>query len=154
MDESSFFFFFLSLPPFLIHLLILDPIQHLPSEIVALVLSYLDPESLKTVECISRAWNEAARSHHVWRAVFRTKYGRCLRGDSYHAKTQSLGLGKTLPNQDWKRMFLVRQALEHRWKEGKAAAIYLHGHRDSVYCVQFDEYVLLAHPSLCPIAGA
>jgi F-box and WD-40 domain protein 1/11 len=104
------------------------------------VLSYLDPESLMTAECISRGWSEAARSHHVWRTVFRTKYGRRLRSDSPRkTKKQSMGLGKTLPNQDWKRMFLVRQALEYRWKEGKAAAIYLHGHRDSVYCVQFDE---------------
>jgi F-box and WD-40 domain protein 1/11 len=38
-------------------------------------------------------------------------------------------------------MFMVRQALERRWKEGEAAAIYLQGHKDSVYCVQFDEYV-------------
>lgn len=38
-------------------------------------------------------------------------------------------------------MTLVRQALDRRWKDGKAAAIYLQGHTDSVYCVQFDEYV-------------
>lgn len=56
-------------------------------------------------------------------------------------KSQSAGLGKTMPNQDWKKMTLVRQALDRRWKEGQAAAIYLQGHTDSVYCVQFDEYV-------------
>jgi WD40 repeat protein len=35
---------------------------------------------------------------------------------------------------------MVRRTLEQRWKEGNAAAIYLNGHKDSVYCVQFDEY--------------
>jgi F-box and WD-40 domain protein 1/11 len=91
-------------------------------------------------EIVSRSWNEEASSHHVWRAVFRWEFGDSARGGmSIKRKTQSIGLGKTLPNQDWKRMFLVRQALEHRWKEGRAAAIYLHGHKDSVYCVQFDE---------------
>ena len=44
-----------------------------------------------------------------------------------------------MPNQDWKKMLLIRRALDRRWKEGKAAAIYLQGHKDSVYCVQFDE---------------
>lgn len=48
-----------------------------------------------------------------------------------------------MPKQDWKKIFALRRTLEGRWKEGKAAAIYLHGHKDSVYCVQFDEYVIL-----------
>jgi hypothetical protein len=54
---------------------------------------------------------------------------------------QSSGLGKSIPNQDWKKMYLTRRALDQRWKDGKAAAIYLQGHQDSVYCSQFDEYV-------------
>lgn len=112
--------------------------QYFPAEIMAQILSCLDPESLMQAECVSRAWKEAASSHHVWRHVFRREYGRRPQCAT-KKKTQSAGLGKTLPNQDWKRMFFVRQALERRWKEGKAAAIYLKGHRDSVYCVQFDE---------------
>ena len=39
-------------------------------------------------------------------------------------------------------MYFVRRALDERWKNGKAAAIYLQGHEDSVYCSQFDEYVV------------
>lgn len=39
-------------------------------------------------------------------------------------------------------MFFVRRALDQRWKDGQAAAIYLQGHEDSVYCSQFDEYVV------------
>lgn len=38
-------------------------------------------------------------------------------------------------------MAIVRRNLDQRWKDGKAAAIYLKGHTDTVYCVQFDEYV-------------
>lgn len=38
-------------------------------------------------------------------------------------------------------MAIVRRNLDQRWKDGKAAAIYLKGHADTVYCVQFDEYV-------------
>lgn len=119
----------------------IDPVRYLPSEIVSQVLSYLDPKSLMQAELVSRAWNEQAVSRHVWRHVFRRAYRHRRPSDASSKKKQSAGLGKTLPNQDWKRMFLVRRALEHRWKEGKAAAIYLHGHKDSVYCAQFDEYV-------------
>lgn len=121
----------------------LDPVRHLPSEITSQVLSYLDPQSLMQAELVSRAWNEQAVSRHVWRHVFRRAYRHRRPSVTSSKKKQSAGLGKTLPNQDWKRMFLVRRALEHRWKEGKAAAIYLHGHKDSVYCAQFDEYVFL-----------
>ena len=105
---------------------------------MAHVLSYLDADSLKNAELVSRVWHAQAVSRHVWRDVFRREYSRPTSSDGYR-KAKSMGLGKTMPNRDWKKMFAVRRALEQRWKDGKAAAIYLHGHKDSVYCVQFDE---------------
>lgn len=36
-------------------------------------------------------------------------------------------------------MLQARRELRKRWEDGKASAIYLEGHSDSVYCVQFDE---------------
>ncbi|CAL5867570.1 uncharacterized protein PFLUO_LOCUS1789 [Penicillium psychrofluorescens] len=120
-------------------LLRLDPVAYLPSEITAHVLSYLDPQSLMNSELVSSSWNQQASSRHVWRQVFRGAYPRRPVSSTDSKKKRSVGLGKSLPNQDWKKMFLVRRALDHRWKEGKAAAIYLHGHEDSVYCAQFDE---------------
>ena len=36
-------------------------------------------------------------------------------------------------------MLQARRELQRGWENGKAAAIYLEGHTDSVYCVQFDE---------------
>lgn len=118
-----------------------DPVTYLPSEIVAHVFSYLDPQSLMNAGLVTPSWHQQASSRHVWRHVFRGAYAPRPASSTATKKKQSAGLGKTLPNQDWKKMFLVRRALEHRWKEGKAAAIYLHGHKDSVYCAQFDEYV-------------
>lgn len=92
-------------------------------------------------ELVSHSWHYQASSPYVWKHVFRGAYPRRPASSTATKKKQSAGLGKNVPNRDWKRMFLVRRALEHRWKEGKAAAIYLHGHTDSVYCAQFDEYV-------------
>ncbi|KAJ9192035.1 hypothetical protein DTO021D3_7849 [Paecilomyces variotii] len=122
----------------------IDPVEYLPTEVMAQVLSCLDPESLMNAEAVSHAWRNEASSRHVWRTVFRREFGPRRHETSLtRRKTQSAGLGKTLPDQDWKRMFMVRQALEHRWKEGEAAAIYLQGHKDSVYCVQFDEHKII-----------
>jgi F-box and WD-40 domain protein 1/11 len=36
-------------------------------------------------------------------------------------------------------MWKARKALQSRWTDAHAAAIYLEGHQDTVYCVQFDE---------------
>lgn len=100
---------------------------------------------MKSSELVSRSWYAQASSHHVWREVFRRQYNynpqarKRTQKLSTLSQTTSLGLGRTRPNQDWKKMYSVRHTLESRWKNGKAAAIYLHGHTDSVYCVQFDE---------------
>jgi F-box and WD-40 domain protein 1/11 len=118
----------------------IDPVQALPGELMAQVLAFLDSDSLKNAELVSRNWHAQASSRHVWREVFRREYRR-RPGSSQgiYGKPRSMGMGKTRPNQDWKKMLGVRRTLEKRWKEGKAAAIYLHGHKDTVYCVQFDE---------------
>jgi len=117
----------------------IDPVSYLPSEVMAQVLSYLDPASLMEAESVSKSWYRQASSPHVWKHVFRGAYPHRPASATATKKKQPVGLGKSVPNQDWKRMYFVRRALEQRWKEGKAAAIYLHGHQDSVYCAQFDE---------------
>ncbi|KAL4868845.1 hypothetical protein BDV12DRAFT_90629 [Aspergillus spectabilis] len=117
----------------------LDPVALFPTEIMSQVLSYLDPESLMSSELVSHAWSEQASSQHIWRHVFRRCYGQGLPTSPGNRKRPAAGVGKSVFNQDWKKLLLVRRALESRWKEGKAAAIYLQGHTDSVYCVQFDE---------------
>ncbi|PLN78643.1 F-box and WD40 domain protein [Aspergillus taichungensis] len=117
----------------------LDPVTFLPPEIMSQVLACLDPPSLMQAELVSRSWSEQASSRHIWRQVFRRAYGHHRPSGLSSKRKQPAGLGRPVPNQDWKRMFLVRRALEHRWKKGKAAAIYLQGHTDSVYCAQFDE---------------
>ncbi|KAK2808516.1 hypothetical protein FQN49_008713 [Arthroderma sp. PD_2] len=116
-----------------------DPVS-LPAELMAHILSFLDADSLKNAELVSLAWHLHASSSNVWREVFHREY----HGDRNVAHTpgsprRARGLGRKKPNQDWKKVYKVRHTLENRWKSGKAAAIYLHGHQDSVYCVQFDE---------------
>lgn len=101
----------------------IDFVKILPSEITAHILSFLDHQSLVNCESVSHPWLNAARDRHVWRKVFQDEHGPW----------------KSRPGNDWKKMFKVRQELNHRWQQGQVTAKYLKGHTDSVYCVQFDE---------------
>lgn len=119
---------------------------------MAHILSFLDADSLKNAELVSRSWNVHASSSNVWREVFYREY----RDSRNVTRTpgipkRAMGLGRKKPAQDWKKVYKVRHTLENRWKSGKAAAIYLHGHQDSVYCVQFDEYVIPLHVLCIPL---
>lgn len=116
------------------------------------ILSYLDAGSLIEAELVSRKWYSSASSHHVWKHIFQAEFGKVRRGahtPSVQYPVGGPGLGKILPDQDWKTMWRARKALHQRWQDGHAAAIYLEGHTDSVYCVQFDEYATQPSEIVC-----
>ena len=107
-------------------------------------MSFLDATSLMRSELVSRRWHGSASSDYAWRYVFERELGLSYRAHTLDSPLSSIGgsgLGKRRPDQNWKRMWKVRKMLDNRWLNGQAAAIYLEGHKDSVYCVQFDEYV-------------
>lgn len=119
-----------------------DPFGVFPSEITSAILSYLDATSLARAERVSRRWFNTASQRLVWRHAFKndvqaTTHNALIPGGGM--PTQGAGLGKPIPDQDWKKMLKARKELQSRWRNGRAAAIYLEGHTDSVYCVQFDE---------------
>ncbi|KAI9736668.1 MAG: hypothetical protein M1834_000872 [Cirrosporium novae-zelandiae] len=119
-----------------------DPVNILPPELMSQILSELDSLSLVRAELVSRDWYKVASCRYVWRHVFHREsgpLGGILPKNPKLPRVGGMGMGRVIPNQDWKRMFQVRKALDDRWKYREAAAIYLHGHADSVYCVQFDE---------------
>ena len=115
----------------------------LPEEIMSQVFAYLDAISLMSAELVSHRWQSSASSHHVWKDVFRNAFQSPTQGigesRSYH-RNPIPGMGRNLPDQNWKKIWKTRKVLHQRWLDGHAAAIYLEGHSDSVYCVQFDEY--------------
>lgn len=127
-----------------------DPVTVLPEELVEHIFSYLDAISLLEAESVSHQWHQSASSHHVWKRIFYEEFGYPNYNGiipSTQVQFSSTGLGKLLPDQDWKTMWRARKALNQRWQDGHAAAIYLEGHTDSIYCVQFDEYVITAFSS-------
>ena len=122
-----------------------DPARVLPVELMEQILCFLDPQTLARAESVCHDWRSKARSRHVWRHVFEREYN-AVGSHRFRSQPQPFpvrGVGKGVPDQDWRRMYLLRRQIDNRWAEGKAAAIYLNGHKDSVYCVQFDEQKII-----------
>ena len=120
----------------------LDPALGLPEEIFTSILAYLDAPSLMEAGSVSKRWHDTANYHIVWKSIFLREFGpphSCQAKLPSRQPPAGLGLGKANSAQNWKNMWKVRKALHARWSEGHAAAIYLEGHLDTVYCVQFDE---------------
>ncbi|KAL8816392.1 MAG: hypothetical protein Q9223_004591 [Gallowayella weberi] len=117
-----------------------DPFSELPNELFIQILSHLDAESLVRSELVSRQWYSPASDPLVWKKIFYRDFRQALTIPENASDFQAgQGLGNERADQNWKQMWKVRKALHQRWTDSHAAAIYLEGHYDSVYCVQFDE---------------
>ena len=117
-----------------------DPLSLLPAELVSLIFSFLDAASLTKVALVSKKWQDAAEDRHVWRDIFLNKFGLNTACMTLPLPVGGRGLGKSrTAEQDWKQMFKARLQIAKNWTKGNATAIYLNGHTDSVYCVQYDE---------------
>lgn len=120
----------------------LDPSCQLPKELFTQILSYLDARSLIHSELVSRQWYACASDRLVWKQAFNSDFRpqpQTAPENSSDFQVGGRGFGNEQAGQDWKRTWKVRKALHQRWTDTHAAAIYLEGHYDSVYCVQFDE---------------
>ena len=124
-----------------VHVLRQDPVTVLATELVETILSFLDVESLMQASLVCSRWHELCQSQAVWRGVFLREYRP--KTPSPLAGVHLAGLGKNRPGQDYRKLFEVRTLIDKRWRNGEAAAIYLNGHKDSVYCCQFDEHKII-----------
>ncbi|KAL9091054.1 MAG: hypothetical protein Q9165_004981 [Trypethelium subeluteriae] len=121
-----------------------DFVRDLPAELGENILSCLDAQSLTNIERVNKCWQQAARSRHIWRNLFLSEYGH-----NPHPVREPLlpvgaaGIGRREPQKDWRLMYKARKEIERNWRNGNGSAIYLSGHTDSVYCVQFDNEKLI-----------
>lgn len=116
----------------------LDPVEVLAPELVEQIFSFLDAATILRLELVSKKWQISAHSPTVWRQVFFTKFAPSRHHKVKGAPKQA-GLGKNTFGQDYRKLYQIRSLIDQRWASGSAAATYLYGHQDSVYCVQFDE---------------
>jgi F-box and WD-40 domain protein 1/11 len=122
-----------------------DFISRLPAELAIQILAFLDAATLATASRVSKGWYQAATNQHVWRESFLREKTATYATSGPVKPGTGLGVPPIRPNNDWKEIYRVKQELDKRWKEGKARPVYLNGHSDSIYCLQFDEYVPLTH---------
>ena len=116
-----------------------DFITTLPPELAIQILAHLDHKDLSNTARVSKGWLEVSGSPHVWREAFLREKSKTYAMSRPVSPGKGLGLPPLDPNNDWKDLYRIREQLEHNWREGKAAPVYLNGHLDSIYCVQFDE---------------
>ncbi|KAF2172015.1 hypothetical protein M409DRAFT_63527 [Zasmidium cellare ATCC 36951] len=120
-----------------------DFTRYLPDEIALQIFEYLDASDLLRAESVSKKWNNMIKEPSVWRNIFLAKYQREVMSDPAPIQVGGLGIGRpNKPNQEWRKMYKARVELEENWRAGQdnaGKAVYLSGHTDSVYCLQFDE---------------
>ncbi|EME48509.1 hypothetical protein DOTSEDRAFT_67521 [Dothistroma septosporum NZE10] len=121
----------------------MDITQRLPDEIALQIFEYLDVQDICRAEVVNKKWKDMANNTSVWRAAFLRRYQRKVVTDPAPVQVGGVGVGR--PNkfkQEWRKMYKARVELEQNWRAGAQAAgkaVYLSGHTDSVYCLQFDE---------------
>ena len=116
-----------------------DFVANLPTELAILILSELDATGLQAASRVSRAWSLVAKNQHIWRESFlREKTGTYATSGPVQPGV-GLGVPPARPSSDWRQIYRVKHELDRRWQEGKTRPVYLNGHSDSIYCLQFDE---------------
>ena len=116
-----------------------DFIASLPVELAIQILAHLNQETLRNAALVSRRWFEVSETPQIWREVFVRQQTKTYATSKPVAFGAGVGLPRFMPDNDWKDLYRIRHQLEQNWIAGTAEAIYLNGHLDSIYCVQFDE---------------
>lgn len=137
----------------------IDILSRLPYEMATHVLHFIDMPNLAKVASISTAWNLLTKDNAVWKNVYLHQQQWRIRTpsrksapntaatiDPEQAPSQTAGgptggasTGSIIKTPlDWKELCRNRKALEARWKTVPPKTK-LHGHDDSVYCIQFDD---------------
>ncbi|CAD6500768.1 BgTH12-06475 [Blumeria graminis f. sp. triticale] len=116
-----------------------DFISDLPAELAIQILAYLDQKTLCNLSVVSRKWLDVSQAKCIWREVFLRDQTTTYATGKPIILGAGLGLPASKPDNNWKDLYRVREQLRHNWMRGAAQAVYLNGHLDSIYCVQFDE---------------
>lgn len=116
-----------------------DFISKLPSELAIQILVNLDQATLRNIATVSKQWLKISSTPSIWREVFLREQTKTYASGRPIQLGAGLGLPSFNSNNDWKDLYRIREQLRENWMRGTAGAIYLNGHLDSIYCIQFDE---------------
>lgn len=116
-----------------------DFVDRLPVELAIQVLAHLDAAGLATASRVSKSWRDVASLQHIWRESYLREKTETYATSEPVKPGTGFGVPAVQPMIDWKNAYRATEELAKRWKQGKATSIYLNGHSDSIYCLQFDE---------------
>lgn len=116
-----------------------DFVTALPTELAIHVLTYLDANALAKASRVCQQWEKIVSNQHVWRESCLRETTKTFAMSGPIQANIGLGVPRSLPTNDWRQIYKAKKELESRWLDGKARAVYLNGHTDSIYCLQFDE---------------
>ncbi|TVY58939.1 Beta-TrCP [Lachnellula suecica] len=116
-----------------------DFIACLPNELAIQILEKLDHHSLASTALVSKAWHQVSCDNQIWRGAFLREKSKTYAMSGPVQPGTGMGVPSPNPSHNFKDLYRIRQKLEQNWRDGKAEPIYLNGHLDSIYCVQFDE---------------
>ncbi|KAJ4303948.1 hypothetical protein N0V88_001549 [Collariella sp. IMI 366227] len=117
----------------------LDFVSQLPMELAIHILALLDAPTLNTASRVCSAWYHVIKNQHIWRESFLREKTTTYATSGPVKPGSGLGVPAVKPDNNWKDIYRAKTELDQRWKEGKARPVYLNGHTDSIYCLQFDE---------------
>jgi F-box and WD-40 domain protein 1/11 len=116
-----------------------DFVSQLPTELAIQILAYLDAPTLAIACRVSRHWNHVIANQHVWRESFLHEKTTTYAMSGSVKPGTGMGVPALGTRGNWREIYKVKEELDKRWREGKARPVYLNGHSDSIYCLQFDE---------------
>ncbi|KAI4601883.1 hypothetical protein KJ359_010749 [Pestalotiopsis sp. 9143b] len=117
-----------------------DFISRLPSELSVQILSHLDATYLTSAARVSKDWYNVVQDWQIWRQSFLREKTATYATAAPIVPGTGHGIPAIRPGNDWQKIYKAKQQLEQRWKEGTSSRpVYLNGHLDSIYCLQFDE---------------
>ncbi|KAL1839395.1 hypothetical protein VTJ49DRAFT_1526 [Mycothermus thermophilus] len=120
-----------------------DFVSQLPVELSIQILSLLDAATLSTASRVSSTWYRMIQDQQIWRESFLREKTTTYATSGPVKPGAGLGVPPNRPTNDWKEIYRVKTQLDSHWRKGKARPVYLNGHTDSIYCLQFDESKLI-----------
>lgn len=116
-----------------------DFVDRLPLELAIQVLAHLDAAGLASASRVSKVWHEVSSLQDIWKESYLRERSATYATSEPIRSGAGLGVPAVEPGMDWKKAYAATDELSKRWRQGKATSVWLNGHSDSIYCLQFDE---------------
>jgi hypothetical protein len=71
---------------------------YLPTDILYIILSYLDPKNLNSISSVNRTFHSCSNANHLWSSLFRQKY---IVNPKNYSESKKCYIYKTTLEKEW-----------------------------------------------------